>query len=77
MFGNELMIHLELTLNKPQFSMSKMVFNVRRVVMELAQDCKSFLFLAFRYQPTRAFGDYMYISTGQVERRQRSLLTEE
>jgi hypothetical protein len=37
-------------------------------VMELAQDCKRFLFLAFGYQPTRTFGDYVYISRWQVER---------
>jgi hypothetical protein len=68
MFGNEPMIHLELTLDEPQFSKGEMIFNVRRVVMELAQDCKRFLFLAFGYQPTRTFGDYVYISRWQVER---------
>jgi hypothetical protein len=40
-------IHLQLTLDEPQFSMGEMVLDVCGIVMELAEDFKSFLFLAF------------------------------
>jgi hypothetical protein len=48
-FCDKLVVHFQLALDKPKFAMGEVIFDICRVVMELAQNFECLCVLAFGY----------------------------